>query len=158
MKLEQLRGAGGASSTLRMVRDEKGAVLFLSAKTKEAHIHCEHKENLESGESEDQMFGNDEIQLNLVWFGVDTVSLRELAVQFVFCAWLEDWEQRAWFLNDCVAEARLLAKYKELIFHDPTIDSLFSICNKNMSFDLGDAIGNGWILITFEMACKLKFS
>jgi len=36
----------------------------------------------------------------------------------VFHTWLEDWEKEILKKNDCVAEARLLEKYKDLVFFD----------------------------------------
>lgn len=104
--------------------------------------------------------------LQLEKFGVDTNQLRERVVQRVFHAWVEDWEQEDRKKNDCVAEARLLEKYKNPVFHDPDTGATFSIWEKNMEFRRGR--GNGWMLIavcadddvddepfSLEMACEL---
>ena len=47
--------------------------------------------------------------------------------------------------NDCVAEARLLAKYKGLVFRDPDTDKIFSVYEKNMEFRRGR--NNGWFVL-----------
>jgi hypothetical protein len=92
--------------------------------------------------------------------------LKEPAVQRIFCAWVEDWEQDARKNNDVVAEARLLQKYRGLVFHDPDTDNGFCIYDKNMEFRRGR--GNGWFVLavcstnavedeafTLEIACEL---
>lgn len=45
----------------------------------------------------------------------------------VFCAWVEDWEEEDRRVNDCVAEAWILTKYKNLVFNDPDTGATFSI-------------------------------
>ena len=50
---------------------------------------------------------------------MDTSELKKKSAPRVFRAWLEDWEKPLIKQNDCVAEARLLQKYKNLIFKDP---------------------------------------
>ena len=52
-------------------------------------------------------------------FGVDIAAFKEPAVQQIFRAYIEDWEQEDQKKNDCVAEAWLLAKYRGLVFVDP---------------------------------------
>ena len=51
-------------------------------------------------------------------FGVDRAPLKEAGVVRIFRAWVEDWEEEDRKVNDCVAEARILTKYKNLVFHD----------------------------------------
>ena len=53
---------------------------------------------------------------------MDMTTLKEPAIECVFWAWVEDWEEEARKKNDCVNEAQLLAKYKGLVFHDPDSD------------------------------------
>jgi len=113
------------------------------------------------------MFSDDDINfdLQLEQFGISTTELRQ-HVKRVFHAWVEDWEEEDRKVNDCVAEARILTKYKNLVFHDPDTGATFSIWEKNMEFRRGR--GNGWMLIatcadedvddepfTLEMACEL---
>ncbi len=64
------------------------------------------------------MFGDEDLafDLHLETFGVDIATLKEPAVQRMFRAYVEDWEQEDRMKNDCVAEARLLVKYKGLVF------------------------------------------
>jgi len=94
----------------------------------------------------DTMIGKDDINfdLQLDKFGVDTNILKEPTVQ-IFCAWVEDWEQDARKNNDIVAEARLLQKYRGLVFHDPDTDNGFCINDQNMEFHRGR--GNGWFVL-----------
>ena len=44
-----------------------------------------------------------------------------------------------------VLQRRILAKYKNLVFHDPNTGGSFSVWDKNMEFRHGR--GNGWMLI-----------
>jgi len=39
---------------------------------------------------------------------VDTGALKEPAVERIFRAWVEEWEEEARKINDCVEEAHLL--------------------------------------------------
>ncbi len=92
--------------------------------------------------------------------------LKEPAIEHVFWAWVEDWEEEARKKNDCVAEAQLLAKYKGLVFRDPNLGKSFSIWEQNMEFRRGRS--NGWFLVgvcaddednnkafSLEIACEL---
>ena len=65
-------------------------------------------------------------------------------VRHIFRAYIEDWEKEDRFKNDCVAEARLLAKYKGLVFWDPDTDKTFHV-EKNMEFRRGRS--NGWFVL-----------
>ena len=58
---------------------------------------------------------------------------------------VEDWEEDARKKNDCVEEARLLTKYKGLVFNDPDSGSTFSVWDRNMKFCRGR--GNGWFVV-----------
>jgi hypothetical protein len=93
------------------------------------------------------MFGDNNINFNLQLdkFGVDTEVLKVGDVERVFRAWVEDWEEEARRKNDCVSEAKLLAKYEGLVFSDPSTRKMFSIWNKHMEFHRGER--NGWNLI-----------
>jgi hypothetical protein len=114
------------------------------------------------------MFGEDDINfdLQLEMFCFDMNILKEPAVQRIFRAWVEDWEQDARKNNDIVAEARLLQKYRSLVFHDPDTDNGFCIYDQNMEFHHGR--GNGWFVLgvcstnavedegfLLELACEL---
>ncbi len=95
----------------------------------------------------DATFGDDNINLDLQLkkFGVNTGVLKEPAVQRIFRAQVEDWEQDAMKKNDCVLEALLLQKYKGLVFHDPNSGNDFCIWHQNMEYCRGR--GNGWFLL-----------
>jgi hypothetical protein len=114
------------------------------------------------------MFGDDDINfdLQLESFDEDIGPLKEPAIEHVFWAWVEDWEEEARKKNDCVAEVQLLAKYKGLVFHDPDSGKSFSIWEQNMEYRRGR--GNGWFLVdvcaddeddneafSLEIACEL---
>ncbi len=126
-------------------------ILFVSTKISQAQIKCERMENLDATGHND-MFGDDDINfdLELESFGVEMGPLREPAVECVFRAWVEDWEEEAQKKNDCVAEAQLLAKYKSLVVRDPNSEKSFSIWEQNMEFRRGR--GNGWFLVAVCLA------
>jgi hypothetical protein len=124
-------------------------------------------EKLDAAEP-DAMFGDDDtnFDLQLKKFGVNTGKLKEQAVQRIFHAWVEDWEEDDRKKNDCVSEALLLKKYKGLVFHDPDSGNDFCIWHQNMEYRQGR--GNGWFLLgvcvedgvedeafTLELACEM---
>ena len=63
----------------------------------------------------------------------------------VFRAWVEDWEKEILRKDDCVAEAKLLEKYKGLVFFDPDNECHYTIFSKNLEFHKGRS--GGWHLI-----------
>jgi len=71
--------------------------------------------------------------------------LKEPAVERIFRACVKDWEEEARTKNDCVEEARLLTKYKGLVFNDPDSGSAFSVWDRNKEFHRGR--GNGWFVV-----------
>jgi hypothetical protein len=91
--------------------------------------------------------GNEDLafDLHLEKLGVDIAALKEPAVQRIFWAYAEDWEQDNRKKNDCVAEARLLAKYRGLVFVDHDTEKTFSVYEKNMEFHWGR--NNGWFVL-----------
>ena len=42
--------------------------------------------------------------------------MKKLTITRIFHAWLDDWEKELLQVNDCVAEARILEKYKDFMF------------------------------------------
>ena len=50
-------------------------------------------------------------------------------------------------INDCVAEARILEKYKGLVFQDPDTEVNFTVHGENLEFHRGNKDG-GWHLIS----------
>ena len=158
----------GKRSHLSGASTEKRTILFVSSKISQAQIKCECMEDLDAMRH-NAMFGDDDINfdLELESFGVEMGPLREPAVECVFRAWVEDWEEEAQKKNDCVAKAQLLAKYKGLVFRDPDSEKSFLIWEQNMEFRRGR--GNGWFLVavcadddddkneafSLEIACEL---
>ena len=67
-------------------------------------------------------------------FGVDIVELKKPAIHRIFRAWIEDWEKDLLLQNDCVAEARLLEKYKDLVFYDIDNDKNCRVWDKNLVY------------------------
>ena len=67
----------------------------------------------------------------------DTSKLDEPATLRTFCGWIETWEKPLLTTNDPVAEAILLAKYKNLRFHDPDMQVTFmSFMRAILSFNV----------------------
>jgi len=149
---------------------EKRSILYVSAKIQQSRIMCDRFEKLDATEN-NAMFGDDDINfdMQLERFDVDTGALKEPAVERIFRAWVEDWEEVARTKNDCVEEASLLTKYRGLVFNDPDSGSTFSVWDRNMEFRRGR--GNGWFVVgvsadnpddescnepfSLEMACEL---
>ncbi len=50
---------------------------------------------------------------------------------------MEDWEIELLQVNDCVAEARILEKYKDLVFYDPDTKKTFKVWGGNLEFHSG---------------------
>ena len=136
----------GQRSHLSGESTEKRSIIYISSKIEQARIHRNKMEKIDAA-GQDAMFGNEDFafDLHLEQFGVDTAALRQPVVQRIFRAYVEDWEQEARKKNDCVAEARLLAKYKGLVFVDPDTGMTFSVYDKNMEFRRGR--GNGWFVL-----------
>ena len=42
--------------------------------------------------------------------------MKKPTITRIFHAWLEDWEKELLQVNDCGVEARILEKYKDLLF------------------------------------------
>lgn len=68
-------------------------------------------------------------------WGVDVDALKESATTRVFRAWIEDWEEEAIRKQDAVMEAKLLQKYKGLIFEDHENGGMIqTICSDNLEW------------------------
>jgi DNA topoisomerase VI subunit B len=147
---------------------EKRSVIYMSAKQQEAKSLRDKMEKIDASGPK-AMFGDDDMNfdLQLEKFGVDTNALRAPATERVFHAWVQDWEKEIRYKNDAVNEARLLQKYKGLVFHDPDTNKTYSIFEENMEYRRGNR--NGWFVIavsseegveddepfTLELACDL---
>ena len=68
---------------------------------------------------------------------MDPGELKKPAARRIFHAWLEDWEEEMLLQNDPVAEAQLLEKYKNLVFHDPDNDTTYTYMTKIWSIPGG---------------------
>ena len=148
---------------------EKRSILYVSAKIAQSRVQCDRLEKLDAT-GNNAMFGDDDINfdMQLEQFGVDMGALKEPAVERIFRAWVEDWEEESRKKNDCVDEARLLQKYKGLVFFDPDSEKTFSVWDQNMEFRRGR--GMGWFVVavsadepddenneafSLEIACEL---
>ena len=58
---------------------------------------------------------------------------------------MEDWEKELLKKDDCVAEAKLLEKYKDLMFYDPDRGVNFTVHGNNLEYRSGR--GGGWCVI-----------
>ena len=71
---------------------------------------------------------------------------------------VEDWEEEARRRNDFVCEAKLLAKYKGLVFRDPDNNNCaFKVWDDNLEFRSGRGV-DGFPLqepFTLELACEM---
>ncbi len=136
----------GVRSHLGGESTEKRSVIYDTAKIKEARMRQHQMDKLDAT-GPDATFGDNDINfdLQLKKFGVNTGILKDPAVQCIFCAWVEDWEEDARKKNDCVLEALLLQKYEGLVFHDPDSGNDFCIWHQNMEYRQGR--GNGWFLL-----------
>jgi len=88
--------------------------------------------------------------LQLSNFGLDVDELKKPSTSRIYRAWLEDWEIELLQVNDCVAEARILEKYKDLVFYDPDTKKTFKVWGGNLEFHRGSrrtATTKGWGLV-----------
>jgi len=91
---------------------------------------------------------DEKFDLGLEKFGVDLEALKPPSVpKRHFRCWIEDWEQPLLKKNDPVAKARLLEKYRGLVFRD--IDSkektLYTVSSKHIDFEKGR--NGGWVIL-----------
>ena len=54
--------------------------------------------------------------------------------QRLFCAYIEDWVRGAIKTNDCVAEAKILRKYKDLRWLDPDTNNMYIALPDNLEW------------------------
>lgn len=136
----------GKRSHLSGSKIEKQAILYSTARITEARIKRAAMEGIEAS-PHDAMWGDDDLKfdLQLESFGVDTSQLKQPAVQRIFYAWVEDWETELINKNDCVAEAKLVQKYKDLTFYDPDNKTYYTVYKKNLEWQRGR--GGGWHVI-----------
>ena len=76
--------------------------------------------------------------------------LKEPSVNCQFRAWVEDSEMEVRKKNDCVVDAQLLQKYKELVFSDPDTGRVFYIAEEICEYHkYGKDMG--WYLIAVDV-------
>ena len=63
--------------------------------------------------------------------------MKKPTIEWIFRAWLEDWEKELLQVNDCVAEARILEKYKDLLIFDPDTGKNVKVWGRNLEFHKG---------------------
>ncbi len=91
--------------------------------------------------------------LQLSNFGLDVENLRQPKIHRIFRAWLEDWEKELLEVNDCVAKAWLLEKYRDLMFLDPDTNKTFMVWGGNLEYHRGSrkrGITKGWGLVCID--------
>ena len=83
----------GKRSHLSGTSTEKRSILFVSAKVTHSRIKSDQLEGLDA---RGDTFGDDDINFNsqLEKFGVDMAALKNVPIQRIFCAWVEDWRKR----------------------------------------------------------------
>jgi hypothetical protein len=68
-------------------------------------------------------------------WGVDVDTLKQVVTTRIFRAWIEDWEPEAIRKQDAVMEAKLLEKYKGLVFLDHENGGMVqTICSENLEW------------------------
>ena len=160
----------GKRSHLSGESTEKRSIIFANAKVTQGRMKSDRVQGLDF-RGDNVSFGDDDINFNLELekFGVDLETLKHVPIRRKFRAWVEDWEEEARKRNDAVDEAKLLAKYKGLVFRDPDNNNCaFKVWEGNMEYRSGR--GGGWFLIaecnddpenplqepfTLEIACEL---
>jgi hypothetical protein len=107
---------------------EKRTILFVSLKISQAQIQCDSMEKLDA-KGHNALFGDGGINfvLQLKSFGVDMGAWKEPAIEHVFGHGWKIGKRKHKKINDCVAKAQFLAKYKGLIFCDPNSGKSFMI-------------------------------
>lgn len=85
--------------------------------------------------------------MGLEKFGVDAAALREepLVPKRIFRCWVEPWEIALVGKNDAVAEARLLEKYRDIVFHDPDVGITYTAFDGKLEWRRGKT--NGWCVL-----------
>ena len=124
----------GAKST------EKRSVIYGTAKIQESRMRQEQMEKFAATTGNFTMFGEVDINfdLQLEKFGVDANILKEPAVQRIFHAWVEDWEQDArknydlWRRRDCFRSIEVLS------FMIPTMTMVLVFMIKTWSSVVGE--------------------
>ena len=72
------------------------------------------------------------------------------ATRRIFHAWMENWEKEKLMINDCTVEAQFLQKYKNLVFHDPDNNQVYTVFGDNLEFHRRSkkkGVTGGWGLI-----------
>jgi hypothetical protein len=92
------------------------------------HFYSHYYSNCNGGISFDLQLSN---------FGLDVDELKKPSTSRIYRAWLEDWEIELLQVNDCVAEACILEKYKDLVFYDPDTKKTFKVWGGNLEFHRG---------------------
>ena len=73
---------------------KKRTIIYISSKIEQARIHHKKMEKIDAV-GKDAVFGDEDLvfDLHLEKFGVDIAAFKEPAVQRIFRAFVEDWEQ-----------------------------------------------------------------
>ena len=81
---------------------------------------------------------------------MDTSELKKKSAPRVFGTWLEDWKKPLIKHNDCISKARLLQKYKNLIFKDPDHEGVtWTVFGGHLEYQSRRA--GGWYVIAEQL-------
>ena len=124
----------GYASHIKAEQTEKQSMIYTTARVEEARVMAESMENA-TGRTEIAWTDNDtSFDFQLEKFGIDTFALSTIVIpKRRFCCWVEDWEKPLFEKNHILSETKLLEKYKDLVFHCPDDNILFTAIDK-MSF------------------------
>jgi hypothetical protein len=124
----------GVRSHLGGESTEKRSVIYVTAKIQEARLRKHQMEKLDAT-GPDATFGDDNINfdLQLKKFGVNTGILKEPAVQRIFRAWVEDWEEDARKKMTVCQRRYCFRSIKVLSFMIPTLGMIFVFGTKTWS-------------------------
>jgi hypothetical protein len=129
----------GKRSHLSGASTEKRTILFVSSKISHARTLCDRMEKLDAT-GHNAMFGDDDINfdLQLESFDVDMGALKKPAIERVFRAWVEDWEEEARKKMTVLLRRSCLQNIKVLSFVIPNQGNHFQFGNKIWSTAEGE--------------------
>jgi len=76
-----------------------------------------------------------------------SIELPQKAPSREFCAWGEDWEVVSLRKNDPVDEQKILNKYGDMVFRDPSDGEIYMIDSDNLVWEAGCC--GGWAIKAF---------
>ena len=135
----------GKRSHMSAIKTEMQSIIYTTARLDEARHKRIEMEKITAGKG--AQWGDDDVDLDLGLekFGVNVAALKDGPPKRLFHCWIEDWEAPLLKKNDCVAEARLLEKYKGMVFLDIDDDIIYTVYSQNMDYQKGK--NGGWCVL-----------